>query len=146
MFNTRIFRQAGGSEMTFASGTSLNFSAGAAWKGTIGGTPTFPDNVSIGGPTGSAVRGSGTLTTYQAGACLSFNVTGPSQTTFSFVNGTSKPSILVGKDGTSALWAPPGSLYIRANGGSVVKLYINVSQDNAGGSTWQGFDQVSGLA
>ncbi len=146
MFTTRIFRQQGGSEMTFASGTSLNFSTGGAWKGIIGGTPTFADGASIGGPTASAVRGTGTLTEYKAGACLSFNVTGPSQTTFSFINGASRPSILVGKDGTSALWAPPGSLYIRANGASVVKLYINVSQDNAGGSTWQGFDQVSGLA
>ena len=146
MFNVRITRQHGGCEMSFASGASLNFSAGANWKGTIGGSPTFPENMSMSQTVGSNVNSGANLTEYKAGACLSFNLTGPSQTTFSFINGTSKPSILVGKDGTSALWAPPGSLYIRANGASIVKLYINVSQDTAGGSTWQGFDQVSGLA
>ena len=146
MFNTRIVRQHGGSEMSFASGASLNFAAGAAWTGNIGGSPAFPENMTFTQTVGSSVNSGANLTEYKAGACLSFNLTGPSQTTFRFINGTSKPSILVGKDGTSALWAYPGSLYIRANGASIVKLYINVSQDNTGGSTWQGFDQVSGLA
>lgn len=145
MFNSKIFRQQGASEMTFASGASLVFQPGAAWKGTIGGTPTFSDAITTGQTVGSTLNGAGNLTEYKAGACLSFNLTGPSMTTFRFINGTSTPGILVGQDATSALWAPAGSLYIRISGASMAGLYINVSQDTAGGSTWNQFDKTSSL-
>ncbi len=146
MFNTKIIRQHGACEMTLASGANLNFNTGANWTGTIGGTPTFPEFVTITPPTGSVVRTSATLTEYKAGACIAFNPPGPSQLAFRFVNGVSTPGIIAGQDATSALWAPAGTLYIRTSGASTTKLYINVSQDTAGGSTWQSFDQVSGLA
>ncbi len=143
MFNNRITRQSSGSELSFASGASLNFAAGATITGNIGGTPTFSDAVTLTHNSGSSVRPSGTLTTYQAGACLSFNVTGPSQTTFFFVNGNSTPAFLVGVD-KPVIFAPQGSLYLRA-GGSMSTLYIQTALDTPG-STWVGFNRTSALA
>ncbi len=139
MFNTKLIREQGGSELLFASGGSLTFAVGARLSGAIGGTPTFSEGVGL--TTGSEIYNSGTLNTYQAGACLSFNVTGPSQTTFFFVNGASKPAILVGKDAPTGLNAPMGSLYLRSSG-SMSTLYINTTQD-AAGSTWTGFNRTS---
>lgn len=143
MYNTRIARQAGGSELSFASGASLNFETGAMISGTIGGNPTFSDAVTLTQDAGSSVRSSGTLTTYQAGACLSFNLTGPSQTTFFLRSGTSNPAILVGKD-KPVVFAPQGSLYLRASG-SMSDLYIQTALDTPG-STWVSFNRTSGLA
>lgn len=144
MFNSRINRQQGGSELSFASGASLNFVAGANISGSIGGTPTFSDGLTFTHASGSSsVRSSGTLDTFQAGACLSFNVTGPSQTTFYFVNGNSTPAILVGKD-KPVVFAPQGSLYLRASG-SMSTLYIQIALDSPG-STWAGLNRTSALA
>jgi hypothetical protein len=143
MYNTRIVREAGGSELYFASGASLNFGTGAMISGTIGGNPTFSDAVTLTQDSGSSIRSSGTLTTYQVGACLSFNVTGPSQTTLFLNNGTSKPAILVGRD-KPVVYAPQGSLYLRASG-SMSDLYIQVALDTPG-STWVSFNRTSALA
>jgi hypothetical protein len=146
MFNSKIYRQPGGSEMTFASGASLTFAAGANWKGTIGGTPTFPEFVTITQTVGSAVRSTATLTEFKAGACLAFNTPGPSQMALRFINGASTAGIITGQDATSGLWAFPGTLYIRVSGASLATLYVNTSQDATGGSTWNAFDKTSGLA
>ena len=142
MFTTRIVAQ-GGSEWTFGSGASLSFAAGAVISGTIGGTPTFADPITFTHSSGSSVRSSGTLETFQAGACFSFNVTGPSQTTFFFVNGNSTPAFLVGVD-KPVVFAPQGSLYLRA-GGSMSDLYIQTALDTPG-STWVSFNRTSPLA
>ena len=142
MFTTRIVAQ-GGSEWTFGSGASLRFAAGAVISGTIGGTPTFADPITFTHSSGSSVRSSGTLETFQAGACFSFNVTGPSQTTFFFVNGNSTPAFLVGVD-KPVVFAPQGSLYLRA-GGSMSDLYIQTALDTPG-STWVSFNRTSPLA
>lgn len=141
MYNTKVIRQQGGSELSFAAGASLTFAAGAQLSGAIGGTPTFSEGFNL--TTGSFIRSTGTLSTYQAGACLSFNVTGPSQTTFKFINGASTPAILMGSD-KPTINAPMGSLYIRS-GGSMSTLYINVTQD-ASGSTWFSFNRTSAVA
>lgn len=143
MFNNRITRQSSGSELSFASGASLNFAQGAMISGTIGGTPTFSDAITFTQNSGSSVRTNGTLVTYQAGACLSFNVTGPSQTTFFFVNGNSTPAFLVGVD-KPVITAPQGSLYLRA-GGSMSDLYMQTALDSPG-STWVSFNRTSALA
>lgn len=144
MFNARIIRQQGGSELSFASGASLNFATGANISGSIGGNPTFSDAVTFTHASGaSSVHTSGTLETYQAGACLSFNVTGPSQTTFFFVSRASQAAILVGVD-KPVIFAPQGSLYIRA-GGSMSTLYQQSALDTPG-STWLAFNRTSGLA
>ncbi len=144
MFNARITRQGGGSELSFASGASLNFATGAQISGTIGGTPTFSEIANLTQNAGSAVHNSGTLTTYQAGACFSFNVTGPSQTTFFFKNTTaSNPAFLVGVD-KPVVTAPQGSLYLRASG-SMSDLYIQTALDSPG-STWVSFNRTSALA
>ena len=141
MFNTRVFRNQGGRELNVANGGSLTFATGAQLSGSIGGTITFSEGFNQVG--GSTVFTSGTLTEYKAGACFNFNVTGPSQTTFFFVNGASKPAVLVGKDAPTGLNAPMGSLYIRS-GGSMSTLYINVTQD-ASGSTWSSFNRTSAV-
>ena len=141
MFNTKVFRQQGGSEMTVLSGGSFTFVAGAQLSGSPGGTITFSEGFNQTG--GSTVFTSGTLTEYKAGACFNFNVTGPSQTTFFFVNGASKPAILVGKD-LPTINAPMGSLYLRSSG-SMSTLYINTTQD-ASGSTWLSFNRTSAVA
>jgi hypothetical protein len=141
VYNTKLIRQQGGSELSFASGASLTFATGAQLSGAIGGTPTFSEGVNQSG--GSDVYNSGTLVTYQAGACMSFNLTGPSQTTFKFINGTSTPAILMGSD-KPTVNAPMGSLYIRS-GGSMSTLYINTTQD-ASGSTWLSFNRTSAVA
>ncbi len=143
MFTTRIVRQGGGSELSFASGASLHFDAGAIISGTIGGAPTFTDPITFSHTSGSSVRSSGTLETFQAGACFSFNVSGPSQTTLFFVNGNSTPAILVGVD-KPTIFAPQGSLYLRA-GGSMSDLYIQTALDTPG-STWVSFNRTSPLA
>lgn len=140
MFNVKSIREQGGSELLIAAGGSVTFAAGAQLSGSPGGTITFSEGYSQVG--GSTVYVSGTLTEYKAGACLNFNVTGPSQTTFFFVNGTSTPAVLVGKD-KPTINAPMGSLYLRSSG-SMSDLYINVTQD-ASGSTWQSFNRTSAL-
>lgn len=141
MFNTKVVRQQGGSEMSILSGGSITFAVGAQLGGTIGGTPNFVEGISQNG--GSEVYKTGTITEYKAGACLAFNVTGPSQTTFKFVNGASTPAILVGKDAPGGLIAPMGSIYWRSSG-SMSELYINVTQD-ASGSTWSSFNRTSAV-
>lgn len=146
MYNSRIYRQQGASEMTFASGASLSFAAGANWTGTIGGTPTFPEFVTINQASGSSVRSSATLTEFKAGACLTFNTPGPSQMALRFINGDSTIGIITGQDATAGLWATPGTLYVRVSGASLATLYVNTSQDTTGGSTWAAFDKTSGLA
>lgn len=131
MFTTRIYRQPGGSEMTFASGASLNFAAGAKLGGTL----------SQGA--GSTVIESGALYTFQSGASVTFNVAAAtSNTSFRFVNGTSTPTIGVGPE-TPTHTAPMGSLYIRVNG-SITGLWINITQDISG-STWRSFQQGSAI-
>lgn len=129
-YQTRIYRQAGASEMTFASGASLTFEAGAKLNGSF----------SFGA--GSDVLDSGHLTTYQEGASLTFN-TGVSGTGFRLAGqGASTPSIGYGPN-VPTHTAPMGSIYIRANG-SISGLYVNITQD-AAGSTWRGFQQGSAI-
>ena len=121
-YNSRIYREQGGSVMTFASGASLNFDAGAKLGGTY----------SVGA--GSHIYDSGALVTFQAGASLTINQSGPSATVLAFAAGTSLPSISAG-EGVPTHTAAMGSLYIRANG-SVSNIYQNTSQD-AAGSVWR---------
>jgi len=128
-YQSRIYRQQGGSEMTFASGASLTFEAGAKFTGT------FSQGA------GSVVYDSGALTTYQSGASFTFNTT-VSGTGFRFDIGGSTPSIGAGAN-VPTHSAPMGSLYIRANG-SISGLYINITQD-ANGSTWRLHQQGSAI-
>lgn len=143
MFNSKIVNQQGGSKLNLQSGASLTFAAGAQLGGTISGAIVFVEDFNQNA--GSTVYPSGALTEYKAGACINYNVTGPSQTTFKFVNGTSTPSILVGTDAPGSLRAPFGSLYIRSSG-SMSTLYINTTQDLTGGSTWLGFNRLPASA
>ena len=115
--------------MTFASGASLTFEAGAKLNGS------FSQGA------GSTVYDSGALATFQDGASFTFN-TSVSGTGFRFATGTSSPSIGAGQN-VPTHSAPMGSLYIRANG-SISGLYINITQD-ANGSTWRLHQQGSAI-
>lgn len=130
MFNTRIYRQTGGCEMTFASGASLTFESGTKFNGTWNLGP------------GSGVMESGRLETYQVGASLHINHTAPSSNVLAFKAGTSIASFFIGMD-TPTHNATPGSVYIRSQG-SMSGLYTNISQDSSG-SSWRGFQQGSAI-
>lgn len=129
MFSTRIYRQHGGCEMSFASGASLNFAAGAK----MGGTFSFG--------AGSDILEAGHLTTYQATASLTINTT-VSGTAFAFDIGGSTPSIGAGAN-VPTHTAVPGSVYIRANG-SMSGWFVNIGQDVAS-SVWRAFQQGSAI-
>jgi len=132
MFNARIYRQQGGSEMTFAAGASLTFEAGAKISGTMTAGA------------GSEVLESGRLQTFQAGASLTYNVAGAvSNTALRVVNGTSTMSIGFGPEAPTHL-ATTGSLYIRANG-SISGLFVAIGQDQTASSTWRAFQQGSAI-
>lgn len=128
-YQNRIYRQQGGSEMTFASGASLNFDAGAK----LGGTLSYG--------AGSDIIDSGRLVSFQAGASLTFN-TGVSGTAFRFDIGGSTPSIGAGPN-VPTHTAVPGSVYIRVNG-SMSGWFVNIGQDNAS-SSWRAFQQGSAI-
>ena len=122
-FNTRIYRQQGGSEMTVASGGSLNFEAG----GRLGGAPTI---------------GAGAALTVETGGSLNL-YSGVSGTAIQFAGqGASTPSLGWGPN-VPTHSAPMGSLYLRANG-SISGLFINITQD-AAGSTWRLHQQGSAI-
>lgn len=124
-YNGRIFREEGGSAMTFASGASLNFAAGAAFAGTFGGT------LALGG---SLPINSGAIVTVQSGGCATFNLSGAGAQTVAFSDGTLTPTISVGRN-VPTHTTSPGSLYIRSDG-SVSNWYYNISS-GATGSVWR---------
>lgn len=128
-YQNRIYRQQGGSEMTFASGASLNFDAGAK----LGGTLSYG--------AGSDIVDSGRLQSFQSGASFTFNTT-VSGTAFRFDIGGSTPSIGAGPN-VPTHTAPMGSLYIRVNG-SMSGLFTQIGAD-AAGSTWRSFQQGSAI-
>jgi hypothetical protein len=128
MFNTKIYRQPGGSELTVASGGSINVLAGGVISGIT--------------PAGSTVYQSGTLETFQTGASLTIN-TGVSGTGFRFDIGGSAPSFGAGAN-VPTHTAVPGSVYLRANG-SMSGLFTNIGQDVAS-SSWRAFQQGSAIS
>ena len=94
------------------------------------------------GAGGSLAVAAGGLVTFQSGASLRINQSGPSGTVLAFNVGTSVVSISLGTDAPTHV-AGVGSIYIRTNG-SMAGLYTNITQD-AAGSTWRGFQQGSAV-
>lgn len=129
-YQNRIARQQGGSEMSFASGASLNFAAGAK----IGGTVSYG--------AGSEIYDSGHLQTFQVGASLAINHTAPSSNVLAFNAATSIAGFYMGMDAPTHV-ATPGSVYIRSQG-SMSGLWTNISQDSSG-SSWRSFQQGSAI-
>jgi hypothetical protein len=116
MFNTKIVREQGGSELHIFSGGSVVLDAGAA------------------------LTQSG-LESFAAGASLNI-AAGPSVTVLSFTTGASAPGIYAGFD-VPSFKANMGSLYIRSQG-SISGLWVNITQD-AAGSSWRAFQQGSAI-
>lgn len=129
MFNTKIVRQHGGSELHVYSGGSLVFDAGATITG---------NRVESGG---SITRESGNLEKFNSGASLSIDA-GPSKTVLVFSTGTSLPGLYAGFDVPSFV-ARAGSIYIRSQG-SISGMWTNITQDDSG-SSWRAFQQGSAI-
>lgn len=129
-YQNRIYRQQGGSEMTFASGASLNFEAGAKLAGTF----------AYGA--GSEVHESGNLTTFQAGASITINTTVSSTPLRFDIGGGSTPAFGAGANVPTHV-APMGSIYVRS-AGSMSGLFVQIGADSTG-STWRGFQQGSAI-
>ena len=128
-YNVPIRREQGGSVLTIGAGGSVNFEAGAKMGGTY----------SIGA--GSTIYDAGTLTTFQAGASVTFNTT-VSGTAIRFDVGGSTPSVGAGVNVPTHV-APMGSIYLRC-AGSMSGLFVQIGAD-AAGSTWRGFQQGSAI-
>jgi len=129
MFNSRVSRQQGASEMTVASGGSLNVLAGGLLS--VAGTLAISGDQTI--TAGSQILSAGTLFTVQAGASVTI-VSTVSGTGFRFDIGGSTPSIGAGGN-VPTHTAVPGSVYLRA-AGSVSGVYWNFGQDTAS-SQWR---------
>lgn len=129
MFDVKVVRQTGGSELHVYSGGSITFDSGARLSGTYSRAG------------GSMIHKSGALEHFNSGASLTIDA-GPSATVLAFSTGTSLPGLYAGRDVPSFV-APMGSIYIRSEG-SISGLWTNITQD-ASGSSWRAFQQGSAI-
>lgn len=141
MYSGRIRRQQGGSEMSLASGASLNFESGAQLGGTIGGNPTFADRPVF--STGPTISVGGAASIAASGLKLGAEMAASGTATWEGVDfGNGLKLIISLAASRPSPSASPGSLMIHRSGptGSGARLYINTSNDDGvsetGGSTW----------
>ena len=147
MFNTRIYRQPGGSEMTFGSGASLNLLDGAVFSnaGTVSGATDHSDVQTFSGGASFTSGASFASSSVKLGADIaSSGVIGVFEV-MDFGNGVK--FFLARTQNAPSAAGSPGSLMIRLPGtgtpSSVVDLYIKRGDNSPASGNWVAFQTTA---